>query len=100
MSRDRFGDFALRIRDHEEEAEIIRMGLAHNATPLIHACQDTAKPPLSLRKLAAAVGCSACYLSRIMMGQERMSPRLFTKLAEFVERREADTRRESGEETR
>ena len=84
----RFRSFALRIRDHEEEAEIIRMGLAHEGPAIIRAAQGNPAKPLSLRMLARAIGRSACYLSRILSRQLIMGPATFKKLAEFVERQE------------
>lgn len=79
--------FAVRIRDHLEEAEIVRKGLWHEGPRLIKRCLSVGYPhgeARSLRELARIVGVSATYLSRVMHGHEIVSAGTYLRLSDFL----------------
>ena len=79
--------FAIRIRDHMAEAEIIHQGLWDEGPALIAECQDVGYPPgqyRSLRELARIIGVSPTYLSRIRHRREIVSMKTYLRLSDFL----------------
>jgi hypothetical protein len=77
--------FVERIKDHLDEAEVIREGLCHEGPGLILALQDRGGwGNHSLRSVARETGVSAGYLSKVMNGREILSPERFLKLASYL----------------
>lgn len=81
---------AERIKNHLDEAQIIREGLACQGPKLIRKLQDLPEwGEISLRQLACDSDYSVSMLSRIIHGKEIMSKRLYLVLHKILQNRTA-----------
>lgn len=76
-----------RIKKHTGETDVIRKGLAHEASPLITELLELSTAKTSLRQLAKDIGCSATYLSCVWNGHFVCSPHIYVALSDLLQNR-------------